>query len=441
MQSEVVEVSPIKREVKINYTGAEVDQAWKRSTKSVQDRVEIKGFRRGKAPLSVVQGQYKGEIQRDVLEHLLQDGVDTAMREHKLIPVGPIERAGEDLATPTAGEPVTFAVQFEIRPTIELQNVSGFEVTKARLDVGDKDLERELEKLQRRAAQLVPVLLRNSVEEKDFAVIDYEGTTLDSAQPVGQGKDAVVEMGGTQFLPGFSDKLLNMVVGTDRMFEIQVPDDHENKQIAGKNVHFKVHLKGIKKLELPSLDDELAKDVGAESLEALKTKLSEGLKSVQEVRIKNELREQLIDKLVAAHTFEVPQSLVADQTQLMFREVLRRAQADGMPLDQLGQEDFESLSKSYWPRAERNVRFYLLVGELAKRDNVAVSDEEVDAQIEKIAEMSREEVSRIRAHYAAPERREGLRFQLIEDKVLDALEKSAKITEGEPLSEDKRQLL
>ncbi len=441
MQSQVSEVSAIKRELKISYSGDEVEQAWKRSTKSVQDRVEIKGFRRGKAPVSVIQGQYKNEIQRQVTEVLLEQGVESAMREHQLVPVGPLERAGEDLPTPEVGQPITFAVQFEVRPVIELKDYKGLEVKKPTAVSGDGEVARELEKIQRRAAQLVPVLLRNEVQDKDFAVIDYVGTTLDKQEPVGQAKDAVIEIGGTQFLPGFADKLLGMAPGLDRVFELSIPETHENKEIAGKTVHFKVHLKQIKKMELPPLDDELAKDVGAESLEGLKTKIGEGLKSVQEVRIKNEVREQLIDKLVTAHDFPVPQSLVADQTSLMFREVLRRAQMEGMPLDQLGQEDLENLSKSYWPRAERNVRFYLLVGEIAKKENLTVSNDEVEKQIEKVAELSREEISRVRAHYAAPEQKESLRFQLLEDKVLDLLEKDAKIEDGGPLAEDKRQLL
>lgn len=441
MQTEVVEVSAVKRELKISYSEKEVSDAFKRSTRAVANQVEIKGFRRGKAPLSVVSGQYRGEIQRQVMQDLLEGGVDHGVKEHKVFPIGPVEPGSSPAAPLAEDKPFSLSVQFEVRPDIKLGEWKGLEVNKPKLQVGDAEVDAEIEKLRRRAAQLVPVLLRDTLEAEDFAVIDYQSTTLDIAEPVGKGTDAVVEMASKALLPGFSDKILGMKIGLDRAFDIAVPAENDNPQIAGKTVSFKVSLKGIKKLDLPALDDEFAKDVGAESLVALRDKLKAGLTNVQTMRIKNHLRDQLVDRMIEKHTFEVPQSLVAEQTKLMFSELVRRASMEGMDVSSLGREEVEGLTQQYWPKAERNVRFYLLVGEMAKAEKLEVSDAEIEAEIERLAELSQQEVSRVRAAYADRDRKENLRFQLLEDKVLTLLEQNAKLTDTDPLPEDKRQLL
>jgi len=146
MQSEVSEVSAIKRELKSATAATKSKKPGKNRRRVVQDRVEIKGFRRGKAPVSVIQGQYKNEIQRQVTEVLLEEGVESAMREHQLVPVGPLERASEELPTPEVGQPITFAVQFEVRPQITLGTYKGLAVKKPTAVSGDSEVERELDK-------------------------------------------------------------------------------------------------------------------------------------------------------------------------------------------------------------------------------------------------------------------------------------------------------
>jgi trigger factor len=235
--------------------------------------------------------------------------------------------------------------------------------------------------------------------------------------------------------------MLGMKIGLDRAFDIEVPADNDNPQIAGKTVSFKVSLKGIKKLELPALDEEFAKDVGAESIQQLKDKLRDGLTNVQTMRVKNHVRDQLVDRLIERHTFEVPQSLVAEQTKLMFSELVRRASMEGMDVSSLGREEVEGLTQQYWPKAERNVRFFLLVGELAKAEKLEVSDEDIEAEITRLADLSQQDPLRVRSMYKDRDRRDNLRFQLLEDKVLGLLEQNATVSDADPLPEDKRQLL
>jgi trigger factor len=200
-----------------------------------------------------------------------------------------------------------------------------------------------------------------------------------------------------------------------------------------------VVVKSIKKLELPELNDELAKDAGYESVDAMKTALKNSLTVVQNMRVRNKLRDQVLDAMIAKHDFEVPESLVREQSLNILREALRRLQSEGMRYD-LDTADMEQLIGTYRPKAERMVRGGLLLAEVATVEKIDVTEEDVEKQLESFAEMSKQDITRVRAAYADPQRKEALRMQLIDEKVLDSLIAAAEVTDGEPLPEEERQL-
>lgn len=440
MQTEVVEVSPIRREVKVQYSGDDVGKVFKKKTKEVNDKVSVQGFRPGKAPESVIQGRYGSEIRSEVLQELLEGGLRTAMMEHRVFPVGPVEPPPADAArTLENGQPFAFSLKFEVRPTIALGNYKALAISKPLTQVTDVEIDKEIERFRMASAQLVPVMLRDFVEDKDYVTADIDASTLAGPVPQLSAKDELIEVAPERVVPGFSDKIIGQKVGDLRVFDIVYPKDGPLEELHEKTINFRVTIKAVKKLDLPTLDDDLAKDAGYESLQAMRDGIKNSLTVVQTMRVRNKLRDQVLDALIAAHDFEVPESLVREQSLSILREALRRLQMEGMQYD-LQNQDVEQLMGTYRPKAERIVRGGLLLAEVAKAEKVDISDEDMERQMQSFAEMSKQDIQRVRAAYSEPERRDNLRAQMIDEKTLDLLVDNAIVTDGAVLPEEERQL-
>jgi trigger factor len=440
MQTELVNLSAVRREVKVRFSEDEVSKTFKKKTKQVNEQVSVQGFRPGKAPDSVIQGRYGSEIKSEVLQELMESGLRSAMVEHKVLPVGPVEPPpAEEAKKLENGRAFDFSLKFEVRPEIKLQTYKGLKLQKAKVEVSDKEIDKEIERFRFTAAQLVPVLIRDFVEDKDYVTLDIEANTLAGPVPELTVKDELIEIAPDRVLPGFTEKLIGQKVGDMRSFDIVYPKDGPAQELQDKNINFRVVVKNLKKLELPEVNDELAKDAGYESVDAMKTALRNSLTVVQNMRVRNKLRDQVLDALIAGHEFEVPESLVREQSMNILREALRRLQAEGMRYD-LDTADAEQLIGTYRPKAERMVRGGLLLAEVAKAESIDVSEDDVEKQIQSFAEMSKQDVTRVRAAYADPNRKESLRLQLLDEKVLDNLIAAAEVSDGEMLPEEERQL-
>ncbi|MCC6806623.1 MAG: trigger factor [Deltaproteobacteria bacterium] len=440
MQTELVNLSAVRREVKVKFSEDEVSKTFKKKTRQVNEQVSVQGFRPGKAPDSVIQGRYGSEIKNEVLQELMESGLKTAMVEHKVLPVGPVEPpAPAETQKLENGRAFDFSLRFEVRPEIKIDGYKGLKLVKPKVEVSDAEVDKEIERFRMTAAQLVPVMIRDFVEEKDYVTLDIEANTLAGPVPELTVKEELVEIGPDRVLPGFTEKLIGQKVGDLRSFDLVYPKEGPAAELHEKNINFRVVVKSIKKLELPAVDDELAKDAGYESVDAMKAALKNSLTVVQNMRVRNKLRDQVLDELIKKHDFEVPESLVREQSMNILREALRRLQSEGMRYD-LDTADVEQLIGTYRPKAERIVRGGLLLAEVAKAETLDVSEEDVDKQIESFAEMSKQDVTRVRAAYADPQRKEALRLQLIDEKVLDMLIAAADVSDGEPLPVEERQL-
>lgn len=440
MQTEVVSLSTVRREIKVKIPADEVSKTFKKKTRQVNEQVSVQGFRPGKAPDSVIQGRYGQEIRNEVLQELMETGLRTAMVEHKVMPVGPVEPPPADEAKKLEnGQPFDFSLKFEVRPEINVKDYKGLLLKKPKTEVTDKEIDKEIERFRYTAAQLVPVMIRDFVEEKDYATLDIEANTLAGPVPELTVKEELVEIAPDRVLPGFTEKLIGQKVGDLRSFDLVYPKDGPAAELQDKNINFRVVVKGLKKLELPAIDDELAKDAGYESVDNMRTALKNSLTVVQNMRVRNKLRDQVIDELIKNHEFEVPESLVREQSMNILRDALRRLQAEGMRYD-LDTADAEQLIATYRPKAERLVRGGLILAEVARVEKIDVSEADVDKQIESFAEMSKQDITRVRAAYADPSRKEALRLQLVDEKVLDLLINDAKTEDGDPLPEEERQL-
>ena len=278
---------------------------------------------------------------------------------------------------------------------------------------------------------MVPVEDRTVVEHGDWVVLDYEGFIAGEAFDGGKADGAQIEVGGGSYLPGFEKGVEGATVPSDIEFPVEFPEDYQAENLAGKTANFKATLHELKKKEIPELDDDFAQDVGEDSVAALQEKVKNELLGHKEKQAKDQERQFVLKSLVAANPFEVAPSVVDDQAERMINNAAQQMQQMMGYRPQLGPEEIENLKEENRPMAEEQVRGGLLLMEVTKAAKVEVSAEDVDAEVEKIAETSGQS-DQVKEHFKNPQERENLKYRLLEDRTVDAILATAVRTDPQP---------
>ena len=365
MKSSVESLSNLQKKLVIEVPIEAVRDSFNKAYAGMQKKAAIKGFRKGKAPMSMIKSMYKEKVTPDVLNNLINEGYFAAISEHKLRPLEMpeinVDAFGEE-------QGLRFSATVELRPEIELKKYEGLEVKKEKFEVKEEQLNTVLADLQKHHSDLVPVLEDRPAQKGDISVIDFKGFigTGDAASPLpgGEGTDHNLELGSDQFIPGFEDGVIGMKVGSDKDLHLTFPSEYHAKELAGKTVHFKVTKKKKKKKVAPTLDDEFAKKVGDhESLEVLKDAIRKDIQNGEETRIKNELKDRLLKALVKANPVEVPVSLKEKQKQRLVEDLQQRMQKEG-----LGPDQFEEYKKSACKGKSTPIDFAELIDAVGRKD-------------------------------------------------------------------------
>lgn len=413
------------RKLAITVPAVDVEKAFDDVAKEVAKGARIPGFRAGKIPKALLEQHYGAQIKSEVRERLIETTLFPAMEEKQLSPVGTPHL---HLGSLDRGTAFSYTAEFEVQPPIELKTYKGLKVAPVKVEVTDAEIDAQLETMRKQGSQLVPVLIRDTVENGDMVLIDYEGTMGGVPFQGGKAENAYIEIGGEGYLPQFSEGLMNAKVPGERVIQVDFPADYGAKELAGKGATFHVKLKEIKKKELPNLDDEFAKDFGVDSLAALRDRVKEGIDAQKRRDAEAEQRSLLLKALVAANPFEIPPSIVEQQTERMVESAQNRvAQMVGQKVD-LTDEQRTKLRADSVGNAELQVRGGLLLLEVAKAEKLSVDNAEVDAEIETMARAFGNEAPRLSAYYRDADNRDRLRYRLLEEKVvkfiLDAADKS-----------------
>jgi trigger factor len=430
MKIDIDEPSPVQRKIRVELPPEAVTHQFSRAYQDLGRRVRIKGFRAGKAPRSVLQGIYGDEIKGQVRSQLVEDSLSEVIKERGLQIVSRPEIEANDLEE---GHGFSFSAVFEIKPEIEVKDYVNVEVEKVKLAVTDAQVESALERLRESYARLEPETDREVVQEGDFVSLDFEGSIAGKPFADGKGENYLLEIGGGRALPQFESAVVGLRVGQHQTVQVTYPDNYSNRELAGKAVDFSVVVHEIKRKILPVLDDDFAKDHGqCASLEELKvtirTRLEDELKQIQN----EELKEQIINQLIARHSFTPPPAMVERQTRyLMERNQNRGTTGETSP-------SLEETRKALEGRALRQVQATLLVEKVAALENIEVSEKEVQERVDNLARGAGEKGKTVREFYSRPEARDDLRSQMIFDRTLAFLLERAKIKEvdSEPAKVD-----
>ena len=436
MNTELVDVSPSQKTIKIEIEPAEVREVYNKVSQKFAKGAQVDGFRKGFAPVDVIRMRYKDQIKSEVLQELIAPLVAEAIQEHNLQPLVEPHLHLEDAENVkvNGSEPVALAVHVEVMPEIPAPEYKNLEATRRIRPLSDDELENMIEERRQEAATLIPVEDRQA-ETGDMVIVDLEGTFAGDpqAEPI-KADDLEIKLGDDVIEKSFTENLIGVSEDDEKEFTVEYPEDFTSPMLAGKTVNYKAKVKSVGAIELPDLDDEWAAslDEGYESLADLRGKMREELESSSKAEADNALRSELIGKLVEVNDFEVPKSLVDMQARSLLNNIAQDMAGRGMDLDKIEKDFVQMIYTQMQGQAERDVRGAMLLEKVADLEGVEVSDEEINAEIEHIALHYRTTPDEVRDSLS---KQQGGEANIINNlrtrKAVEVLAANAKITDGE----------
>jgi trigger factor len=384
-----VEKTENANEVKIEITveAQKFDEAIKRVYFKTVKYFNIPGFRKGKAPMNIIEKYYGKEIfYEDTFNEVAQEAYEEALKENKLEVVS---RPDIDITQIGKGQDLIFTAVVQTKPEVELGKYKGIEIPKIEYTVSDHDIEHELYHMQERNSRLVTIEDR-AVENGDIAVIDFEGFVDGVAFDGGKAENHELEIGSGSFIPGFEDQVVGMKIDEEKDVVVTFPQEYFSKELAGKEATFKVKLHEIKKKELPELDDEFAKDVSEfDTLEELKNSIKEKIEKENEQKTKYETEDAAIKAVCENIKVEIPSGMVEMETENMLKDIETRLSYQGLKLEQYLQmlgKTAEEIKKEYEPQAIEAIKSRLTLEAIIKAEKIEATDEDINAKIKEMAE-------------------------------------------------------
>ena len=424
MQSEILEISPVLVEVTVEVPWDRIQKDLNDTYKEIGKTARVRGFRPGKVPRDVLKQVYGREAAAQVTGTLVEQGLMHAVQEHELHIVAQPEM--DEQPQLEKGKPLTFKAKLEVRPKIDSVAIDELEAWQSSIEIPDEDVDNEIEGLRNQHAEIqVPDPMR-AAKEGDLITIDYAVTVDGEPKEDLSAEGRQVEINDDHLLPALKEGLLGMQPDEEKTIDVAFEDDHPNPDLQGKTAQFCITAKELHEKLLPELDDEFAKDCGDyETLLELRLKIREGLESNAKQRNDAQLKDQLIDSLIGHNDIPVPPSMVQQQQQMMMYEMaqfMQMAGQQGAP----GADFFSGIDE----RAKRRVQAGILLGALARQEGIEVTEEDMNAKFEEIAEQTGKHVAKVRADHQEAQR-DQLESQLLEEKVMALLSERAKINEGE----------
>ena len=420
MKVAVEEIESCKRKLAVEAPVDVVTQEWERAYGRVQKRASLPGFRRGHVPRSLVKLHFADDVRREVAEHLIPDVYRRALTEARIDPVN--EPDLQDL-TLEEGSPLSFTAVVEVKPAIELGDYRGVEVQHVPAPVTDAEVDETLERMREQHAQF------NSVERPagagDLVVVDYTLAPQDHEPTTANGYHFLV--GSGTVLPEIDTAVVGMSAGEQREVSLQFAEDHRMESLRGKSGTASLKLGEVKEKVLPVLDDEFAKVLGEfETLDAVKSEVRRQLEAGREAESRRALEDKVMDTLLAHHEFGVPDAMVMRQVAHQVEHTRERLRRQGVDPDGI-QWDYTKIVGELRPVAEKAVRRALLLEAIAEKEGLAPAEEQVDAEVERIAQASQRPAPAVRRMMEQSGDLDSLRYTLRESRALDHLIERAKI--------------
>jgi trigger factor len=384
VKTEFADLSETRKSVAFEIPSDVVDAQIDRVARSYSRQARIPGFRQGKVPPTLIKKRFREQILHDVAHDLIPRAIDEVLRERGLEPVDTPDVKDVSL---DEGQALTFTATFETVPPIDPGPLDTISVRRPAVTLEDNAVEQTLSQLQTRAARYEPVEGRG-IEDGDTATLDVDRKPTAEGEQGDHHHDVVVEIGAKANPPGFDDHLRGLEAGVEKSFTIHYPEDYAIKEMAGTSVDYAVKVKDIRKRILPALDDEFAKDVGAfDTLDALRGRIVQDLEREAEQEADRNLRADLLKQLAARVQVDIPESLVERELDRRTEEFARRLMDQNID-PRRANIDWDGFRDSQRDASRESVKSALVLDEISRRENVTVSDDELDEDVARYAERS-----------------------------------------------------
>jgi trigger factor len=407
-------VREVEVEVPADVVAREADSVVEKYRKAVR----LPGFRKGKAPATIIRMRFEGEVKGEVVEALVPRYFQQEVARQKLEPVSQPRIRDLDLKP---GEPLRFKASFEVLPEIEL---SGYDQVRPELEevkITDEEVEQAVEHLRQQQASFTAVDDR-ALADGDFAQVSFRGTPKEGGGQPASVDSILVEIGGAKTVQEFSENLRGARAGEERSFDVHYPADFADTRLAGKTTSYTVNIQGVKQRAIPELNDDFAKELGDfQTLDDLRQRLRQQMESERKQHAEHVAKEKLVDQLVEAHAFPVPESLVEHQVDVRLERGLRALAMQGMRADDMKKMDLAKLRDGQREGARKEVKASLLLEKIAEREKIEVSDEEVGQEIDALAKHTQQTPDEVRARLTRDGALDRIRNRIRSDKTLDFL--------------------
>ena len=419
-------VEGCKHEIEITVPLDEIARETDRVVADIQQKARLPGFRPGKAPASLIRSKFSKQVRDDVLENLLPKFFRQKLEEEHLEVVG---RPNVKDVHFHDGEPLRFKAEFEVAPEIELKDYRGVTIHYSEPQVSDEDIAKRLEEIREQKSQFV------NVEPRAIADGDYAVVTLDSLSGVDQAihqDEVVLHVGDPDTMAGFSEALLGMSPEEEKEFDVTYPEDFGQERLAGKTVRFRAKLTTIRKKELPELNDDFAQDLGDyQTLDDLREAVRKAIFQEREYGAQQKAKDELINKLIESHEFPVPEAYIERQIESQLENQFRELAERGIDPTKL-KIDWSKLKDAQRPKALHDVKASLLIDKIAEREAIAPTNDEVDAEVQRIAKQQREPVAAVRKKLQKDGMLSRIAYSIRSNKTLNFLFEHARKEAGEP---------
>ena len=432
---ETKKIDTNRYQLEITVDGEKFREAIKEAYKKNGKKINVPGFRKGKAPLHIIETYYSSEIFfEDALNLLYNDLVEDAIKESGLKVIN--DKMDFDLVSISKEDGADFKVSLTTYPEIEIGEYKGLKAEKTAVKVDAAEVNAEVNAMAERNARMVSVEDR-AAKKGDTVVIDFEGFTDGKAFEGGKAEGHSLVLGSGQFIPGFEDQIIGKNIGDEFDVNVTFPEEYGAKELAGKEAVFKVKLHEIKVKELPAVDDEFAKDVSEfdtlKELKAdLKKKALDRKKKAADEAVENALVQQIVDSIKG----DIPEAMFENRLEQCVEDFAYRLQSQGLNLEtylKYTNSNIDEFKKSFRPQAESQVKFRLALEKIVELENITPDEKDVEAEYEKLAKDYGVEADKVKNAIPAEE----LKKDIAVNKAIDLVKESAVITEAEPKAEEK----
>ncbi len=435
MKANLEKVSTLGRKLNITVPATVVASTFDKMLKGIQKQAAIKGFRQGKAPIATIKSIYGDRVKQDVVQELVQKHYFEAIQEQQ---IDPISYPEFEFDQPEESKDFNFTANFDVKPEVNLKKYENIEVEQEKFAVGDDKINEVLENIRSSRSVLVDVLEDRPAQMGDVAIVDFDGSVDGAPLEGGKGAGHNLELGTKSFIDGFEEGIVGMKTGAEKTLSLKFPTPYHAKELEGKPVEFKVKLTGLKKKDLPTMNDEFVAQMmgggnimgegGTKTLEGLKETIRKDMEESEHKRIENDFKNRLLRKLVELNPVDVPASMLQEQKAALVEDMKKKMLDQGLTDDQF--VDYtQKWDKDFEKTAADMIQSGFIIDTIAKKHDLKCTPDDLENKFAEYTKQTGIDLARIKEFYGRPEQTSRLTYMITEEKVIAFLMKTIKIKE------------